>query len=250
MKRLLSLLASLLLAAPAAQAQLSPDLIMETYNNNIQVITSGIINKDMLEKSRRNYEARGASRSTTTRGAATGAARPHLNLAYVPTAALRQQTVQEMGSKLQAKNPAAGKAFTAAFASGKADYSQVFREMVKPSGLPPDNAATAFAAYLEMGYAIVNKVQEEKLITPAMDRALQQQAAGILSQNQNLTSSVAVARLGEELKLQAVLLALGWQGARQGGQTEQFRTGIAQQFRSQGLDMSAVRLTTQGLVKK
>ena len=33
-----------LYGAPVARAQLSPDLIMETYNSNVSVITTGIIN--------------------------------------------------------------------------------------------------------------------------------------------------------------------------------------------------------------
>ena len=237
--------AALLLAAPAARAQDDPGMSMFNSYNQMAV------NMSLVEVN--NAAVMAASRNATAGKRGFDKLYPSsrsVSLAYTPSATLKQQTVQEMGRKLQASNPAAGQAFTKALGPGKADYGQLFGEMVKASGLPANNAATALAAYLEVGYAIVNDVQDDKSITPVMDQGLQRQAAGLLSANKNLTSSAAVAKLGEEMKLQTVLLYLGWQSVRKSGQTAQFRSNIAQQFKQKGLDMSAVRLTTQGLVKK
>ncbi len=66
--------------------------------------------------------------------------------------------------------------------------------MVQQSGLTANNAATAFAAYLEIACVVVNKVPEAS-VTPTMDRAIQRQTAGIMSRNTALTSPAAVAWL-------------------------------------------------------
>lgn len=243
---MLALLGGLALGARPGRAQ-SVELTMDIFTSSVLSQTTTLLNNNAVMSA---YENSTAKKGAAHGKAAGSAASRTVNLAYTPTATLRQQTVQELGRKLQASNPAAGQSFNNAFGPGKADYSQLFMEMVKQSGLPANNAATAFAAYLEIGYAIVNDVQNESSITPAMDRALQRQAAGILSQNKGLTSPTAVARFGEATKLQAIMLYLGWQSARQHGQGGQFRQTIAQQFRSQGLDLSMLQLTNTGLVKK
>lgn len=193
----------------------------------------------------RNARAKKAGK--TTAGAATAARK--INLAYTPSAALQQQTVQNLVTKMQSKNAQAARAVNNALGSGKASYNQLFSQLVRESGLPANNAATALAAYLEIGYMIVNNVQNG--ITPAMDRALQQQAAGILSKNPSLNSPATVAKMGEELKLQAIVLYLGWQSTlKTPTQLPQFQSGIAQQFKAMGLDMSKVKLTEKGFEKR
>jgi hypothetical protein len=238
-----SLLLALSLRGLAAQAQQSVDLIMDNFTSSVLSQTTTLLNNNAVMAASRNAEA---ERRT---GRATTASR-RINLAYTPTAALQQQTVRELGQQLQARSPAAGQAFNNVFGPGKAKYGQLFQEMVKQSGLPANNAATAFAAYVEMGYIIVNDVQSESAITPAMDRALQRQMTGLLSQNSKFASPAAVAQFGEVTKLQAIMLYVGWQDARKSGQASQFRSSIAQQFRKQGLDLSLVKLTTQGMTKK
>jgi hypothetical protein len=244
---ILGLVGVLGLAARPSRAQ-SVELTMDIFTSSVLSQTTTLLNNNAVMSAYRNSEAE--KRGTASSKATSRAAGRTVSLTYTPTTTLRQQTVQELGRKLQASNPAAGQSFSNAFGPGKADYSQLFMEMVKQSGLPANNAATAFAAYLEIGYAIVNDVQNESSITPAMDRALQRQATGILSENKGLTSPTAVARFGEATKLQAIVLYLGWQSARQHGQASQFRQNIAQQFRKQGLDLSLLKLTTEGLVKK
>lgn len=239
--------ASGLLVATQAQAQQSVDLIMDNFTSSVLSQTTVLLNNNALEASMRN--ARNKKAGKTAAGTGTVAAARIVNLAYTPSAALQQQTVQNLVAKMQSKNAQAAQAVNNALGNGKSSYNELFSQLVRESGLPANNAATALAAYLEIGYMIVNNVQTG--ITPAMDRALQQQSAGILSQNRNLTSPATIAKLGEELKLQAVVLYLGWQSTLKNPvQLPQFRSGIAQQFKAMGLDMSKVKLTESGFGKR
>lgn len=229
-----------------ARAQQSVELIMDNFTSSVISQTNVMLSNNAIEASMRNARSKKGGK-TSISGSATSARAA--NLTYTPSAALQQQTVQNLVTKMQSKNVQAAQAVNNALGSGKANYGQLFSQLVKESGLPANNAATALAAYLEIGYMIVNNVQSG--ITPAMDRALQRQSAGILSQNRNLNSSATVAKLGEELKLQAIVLYLGWQSVlKTPTQLSQFQSGIAQQFKNMGLDMSRVKLTENGFIKK
>ena len=235
------LLGVLGLNARPSQAQ-SVELAMDIFTSSVLSQTTTLLNNNAVMAAARNAEAE-------KRGGSAASAKRRISLAYTPTPALRQQTVQNLARQLQARNVAAGQAITNAFGPGKTDYNQLFGQMVQQSGLPANNAATAFAAYLEIAYVAVNNVPEAS-VTPAMDRALQRQTSSLLSGNTSLTSPAAVARLGEELKLQAVVLYLGWQAAKKNGQEAQFKTNIANTFKSKGLDLAALRFTNSGLVKR
>lgn len=235
-------LVGVLWLSPAAVRAQSVELTMDIFTSSVLSQTTTLLNNNAVMAATRNAEAE-------KRGGTAAAAKRSVNLAYTPTPALRQQTVQNLARQVQARNAAAGQAITNAFGPGKADYNQLFSEMVKQSGLPANNVATAFAAYLEVAYVIVNSVPEAS-VTATMDRALQRQATGIVSRNSTLISPAAVAKLGEELKLQAVMLYVGWQTAKKNGQEAQFKSSIANTFKSKGLDLGAVQLTTNGLVKK
>jgi len=238
------LAASGMFAAPQAQAQQSVDLIMDNFTSSVLSQTTVLLNNNAIEASMRNARSKKAGKAAA---GATSARK--LNLAYTPSAALQQQTLQNLVTKMHSKNAQAAQAVNNALGSGKASYGQLFSQLVHESGLPANNAATALAAYLEIGYMIVNNVQTG--ITPAMDRGLQQQSAGILSQNRSLTAPATIAKLGEEMKLQAVVLYLGWQDMLKNPvQLPQFRTGIAQQFKAMGLDMGKVKLTEKGFGKR
>lgn len=240
--------ASGLLVAPQAQAQQSVDLIMGNFTSSVLSQTTVLLNNNALEASMRNARNKKAGKTAAGAGTSVAAARK-INLAYTPSVALQQQTVRNLVTKMQSKNAQAAQAVNNALGNGKSSYNELFSQLVRESGLPANNAATALAAYLEIGYMIVNNVQTG--ITPAMDRALQQQSAGILSQNRNLTSPATIAKLGEELKLQAVVLYLGWQSTLKNPvQLPQFRSGIAQQFKAMGLDISKVKLTESGFGKR
>ncbi|WP_324670589.1 hypothetical protein [Hymenobacter sp. GOD-10R] len=172
-------------------------------------------------------------------------------LTYTPTASLRQQTVQNLAQRLQTSNPAQAKALNAAFGPGKTDYGQLYAAGLKGSGFQDNDAASALAAYLEIAYVVANNVQDTKAITPAMDRGLRTQAAGLLRKNTSLTDASTVAKLGEELKLQTLILLSGWQQSLKTGQTASFSSNIAQQFANQyHFDLTQVKLTEQGFTKK
>jgi hypothetical protein len=119
------------------------------------------------------------------------------------------------------------------------------------SGFQDNDAASALASFMEVAYVVANDIRDTKAITPAVDRGLRTQMAGLLSQNAAAKNPTQLAQLGEEMKLQAVVLMTGWQQSLQSGQTTAFRTSVAQSFRTQfGLDLTQVRLTAQGFVPR
>ncbi|RTQ49002.1 hypothetical protein EJV47_15545 [Hymenobacter gummosus] len=249
---LLLLGGSLLLTAPVVRAQMSPDLIMETYNSNISVITNGAINKAVMRDAMERNGNPGVGRSSTAtrRGTATTTSRSaaSTSLAYTPTPALRQQTVQNQVNRLKASNPAASQALAATFGPGKYDYGQVYRGIVEDSGLRDNDAADALACYMIMGWMIVHNVQDGKAVTPAMVRSVRAQLAPLLTGNPQARSQAA--QLGEEMKLQTVIIQGGWQSAVKEGKLPAYQRGIANLFRNQyGMDMSQFKLTAQGFVK-
>jgi len=245
MKKDLLIAAALLLTVPAAQAQMSPELIMETYNSNISVITNGAINKSMMD----NAVARNnAGRSSTGR---TGAARAaaSASTAYTPTAALRQQTVQGYVNRLKTSSPAGAQAIAAAFGPGKYDYGQVYRSIVDGTGLRENDAADALACYMIMGWAVVNNVQDDKAITMPMARGVRAQVAPLVAGSAQMRTHAA--QLGEELKLQTVVVQGGWQSAIKEGKLAAYQQGIGNLFKTQyGMDMSQFKLTSQGFAKR
>jgi hypothetical protein len=245
MKKLLFAAALLAGAAPQAQAQMSPDLIMETYNSNISVITNGAINKSVMEKAiARNNAGRNAGRSTT---AARPAART--GTAYAPTAALRQQTVQGYANRLKASNPAGAQAVMAAFGPGKYDYGKTYREILDGTGLRENDAADALACYMIMGWAVVHNVQSGKAITIPMAQGVRAQIAPLLANNPQLATRAA--QVGEELKLQTVIVQGGWQSAIKEGKLAAYQQGVNNLFKTQyGMDMSQFKLTSQGFAKQ
>jgi hypothetical protein len=194
------------------------------------------------------YLAAGKNRTATRSDSKSGASATRLT--YSGTPALRQQIVRSAAAKLQATNPTQATALTAAFGPGKADYGQLYAAAIKGSGLRDNDAASAFAAYLEMGYAIANNLPDTRTISATMERGLRTQAAGLIGER--LRSQAAVAQFGEEMKLQAVLLLLGWQSSQKAGPASAARYGrsVAERFRQSGLDMSLLRIDEQGLIRK
>lgn len=235
---------ALLLHAGAARGQMSPDLIMETYNSNIRVITDGIINKSVLDKSIERNRTAGTRRSATGKTTASTT-----RLTYTSTPALRQQTVQGYVTRLKANNPAAAQAIATTFGPGKYDYGQVYRGLIDGHGLRDNNAADAMTAFMLVGYMIVNDVRDDKSITPTKAQAVRAQLAPLMTQNPALQKPGALAQVAEEMKLQTVIIQGGWQSAMKENTLPAYRQGIATLFSKQyGLDMAKVRLTDQGLV--
>ena len=240
----------LLAAAPAAHAQMSPDLIMENYNSNIQVITNGIINKDMMNKTVARYNARGGSRGTAASAAAARPAAVRTSFGYVPTAALQQQTVNAYVAGIRAINPA-GATTVAEGLNGKTPYPALYRELNSGMGLHENDAADVMALYLLENWVVANGITDAKVITPARTQAVRAQAAKILGSNPKLQSAAALAQFGEQLKINAAMLEVGRLRAQHDGTSATYSQKIASQLRNQfHLDMSQLQLTSQGLVKK
>lgn len=229
------------LAALSARAQdIGPALDMTLMTG---WAGNAAVTYDLEKRAGMHKEASGSSGKATASRAA--------RLTYTSTPALRQQTVQQLVSRLKTSSPSGAQAVQAAFGPGKTDYDQLYREALKTTAFANNDAAAALAAYLELGYQVVHNLKASDAITASQERGLRAQAASILQQNARLRDPAAVAHLGEEMKLQTVVLLLSWQQSQTGGQEPAFRTRIAQQFRQgYGLDMAQLKLTDQGFAKR
>lgn len=186
-----------------------------------------------------------------TTGRAAGSRGTTKSLAYVPSAALRQKTVQGYVDRLKTKNPAASQAVATAFGPGKNDYGTVYRGLIDGYNLRENDAVDAMTAYLVLGWMIVNNVQNDKAVTAAMVQGVRTQVAPHLTANAKLTAPGVAAQVGEEMKLQSVIVQGGWQSAVKEGTLPAYRQGIASLFKTQyGLDLSQLKLTSQGFVGK
>ncbi|GAB3638449.1 hypothetical protein GCM10027422_40390 [Hymenobacter arcticus] len=272
MKRPLHVSASLvvlsagLLAAPIARAQMSPDLVMETYNANMSAITSAAISNanlnNILDGSARPNSKKGIvvgrPGSSASRGSATATPRNTMaasatsaGLPYTVTPALKASTVQGYIDRLKTKNPAASQAVATNFGLGKYDYGTIYQGIVKGNGLRQNDAVDAMTAYMILGWMIVHNVQDGNAVTPAMVQGARAQFAPRLSQSPQLTAPGAAGQLGEEMKLQVVIVQGGWQSAIKENALPAYQQGIAALFKNQyGLDFSQLTLTGQGFAKK
>lgn len=185
--------------------------------------------------------------NTTTAGRSVISAATTKRFAYTPTAALRQQTVEQLAARLKPSNPAAANSL----ATGKVDYSKIYRSIVQGTSLPENDAAAALASYLVTGYLIVNGIHDDNAITPSMAQGIRTQVAGTLAGNAQLASLAAIAKLGEEMKLQTVLLTATWQQSIKNSTEAAFRTSTSQLFSKQyGFDMTRVRPTAKGFAPR
>ena len=233
----------LLVAAPAARAQLSPDVIMETYNSSSSAITNGAINRatitNIQESDRRQS-------STSTRSRSVGAA----SLAYTPSPALKQRTVQTYIDRVKTKNPAAARAVAANLGPGKYDYGTIYKGLIDGYNLRENDAVDALTAYLVLGYMVVNNVQNEKAVTAAMVQGVRAQFGPLLAQNPRLSAAGVPAQLGEEMKLLCVVVQAGWLAAVKDRTLPQYQQGISTLFKSQySLDFNTLQLTKQGFAR-
>jgi hypothetical protein len=171
------------------------------------------------------------------------------NFAYTSTPALRQQVVARFARRLESQNAKGARALTAAFGPGKADYGQLYKQMLKNSVLRDNDAADALTALLLAGYQIVNNLQDNQ-VTSAMERGARTQVAAILAQNKSISSATARAQMAEELKLQTLLLAVGAQDAVKNKTMPAYQQNIAAMFKGQyHLDMQQLKLTAKGFAK-
>ncbi len=241
--RLLLSVALLLLTARAARAQdIGPALdmtLMTGWSANAAIT---------YDLQKRAAEAR---RTGIADRPATASAARSASFAYVPTPALKQKTVQNYVAHLQPKSPAAAQAVATTFGPGKYDYGTIYRGLIDGYDLRENDAASALAAYMVLGYMVVNNVQTDKQVTPAMVRGVRTQLLPLLSKNARLSAPGVPAQLGEEMKLQCVVVQGGWQSAGKAGTLPAYQQNIAAMFKNQyGLDMTQVKLTDQGFAKR
>ena len=169
---------------------------------------------------------------------------------YTSTPSLRQSVVAGFTKRLQSQSPKGAQAVASTFGPGKADYGAVYTQMLKTSGLHDNDAADALAGLLLTGYQIVNNVPDEQ-VTPTMELAARAQVAGIIAKNEKINSVATRARFGEELKLQTVVLALGFQETMKNNTVEAYRKSISKMFQNQyHLNFPQFKLTKQGFAKK
>ena len=201
-----ALAAGLLLAAPFAHAQDYETQMLENsmqnYNNNIAVITNGILNKKMLDDAvARNNGSRGTT--AATRSAAT-----RTSFTYVPTATLQKQTADAYVAKIRATDPTAANTAAASLA-GKTNYPALYREVNNGAGLRENDATDVMALFLLENWIIASGVTDASVITAAKTQGVRAQAAGVLARNPNLRGTAALSQFGEQLKLNAALLEVG-----------------------------------------
>jgi hypothetical protein len=100
-----------------------------------------------------------------------------------------------------------------------------------------------------MGWAVVHNVQDEQAITIPMAQGVRAQVAPLLASSAQLPTRAA--QVGEELKLQTVVVQGDWQSAIREGKLAAYQQGIGNLFKTQyGMDMSQFKLTGQGFAKK
>lgn len=231
--------AALLLHRPAQAQDIGPALdmtLMTGWAGNAAVTYD-------LEK--RAAAAKGGRSSAAVTSASS--------FAYRSTPSTRARAVEQVAGRVRPSTPQLAQAITTAFGPGKADFETTYAQLIDGTGLRSANAADAMAAYLLMGYAIVYNLQNDKDITPALAGGVRQQVQGVLANNPKLKPGdpVAAARLGEGMKLQAVVLQAGWQSAVKEGRLATYQQQTARLFKtSYGLDLSALRLTAQGFAKR
>jgi|GEM_PF-1690813 len=241
----------LLAAAPAARAQDVYDLSITAATQNAYM-SSHIANLALADiaSGRAHVNSQkgiNVGRPGPGSGSATAPAVSNARFAYSPTAALKQQTVQGYVDRLKTKNPAASQAIAAKLGPGKLDYAKIYQGLVADAGMPENDAASALASYLILGWMITNNVRSDKAVTPAMAAGVRRQVAAQLSQSPQMTAPGVPAQLGEEMKLLTVVVQSGWQSAIKENTLPAYRQDVAGLFKNRyGMDFAQVKLTPQG----
>ena len=223
----------------SARAQdIGPVIDMSVIVNN-----AGLQSVEMAERKRAGMPEKYSGKSTATIRSA--------NLSYVPNEALKRKTVNNYVAKLKRYNPAVATAVAQNFAPGKFDYAALYQEVNKSSGLKENDAADVLAVYIILNWMIVNDVKDGNAITVPMARGVRTQTASIMANNQKLSTPGMAAQIGEQLKLNTVILQTGWVQSIKDKTDVNYRQKIAENFRNlYHFDIAQMKLTDQGLGKK
>jgi hypothetical protein len=195
-----------------------------------------------------NNAAARRARPAAPRAALPQAANPataNASFAFASTPASRKAALDALIQRTSAANPDAGSQIAAAFRQH--DPFAIYERVTAPAGVRPNDAADVFAAYIALGYIIATGAPDP---TPAQFGAIRRQFAGSMAGNPRLATPTGRAALGEEMKLQFMLLHTGLKSAVEGKTLPQFRPQVAAMFAQQGLNFGELRLTDTGLARR
>lgn len=184
-------------------------------------------------------------------GSAAGAQHPlarpvrgaavNTDMRYAASAALRREVLTAFIDRVRGKDPKDAGQIEAEFR--QRDYNAIYAGIVRPYGLGGDDAASAQAAYLLLGWMIVHEGREPP---PGSVQGVRAQVAAALSTGR-LSEPETRARLGENFKLLFVVVHAGWQAARREGTLDRYAAGVADLFRNgDGHDLRTAQLTKNG----
>jgi hypothetical protein len=174
--------------------------------------------------------------------------RKGINVGYTPTPALRQAAVKSYVARHHATDPNMVQAIAQLSGEGTFDYTTLYHRATASYGLFEDDAATALATFLLLGYRIVNEAP-----VPSHDAAFatRLQLLPGLAHNPQLTKPGGTAQFGEDFKMEYVALNLAWEVARKNAQLASFQQSTAALFRTKyGMDFRQVQLTDKGFAKR
>jgi len=163
------------------------------------------------------------------------------DMRYTASATLRREVLTAFINRVRGKDPKDARQIEAQFRQH--DYDAIYAGIVRPYGLGGNDAASAQAAYMLLGWMIVHEGREPPSGSVQGVRA---QAAAALSTGK-LSQPELRARLGENFKILFVVVHAGWQAARREGTLDRYAAGVADLFRNgDGLDLRTAQLTKNG----
>jgi hypothetical protein len=171
-----------------------------------------------------------------------------INVGYKSTPAVRQAAVKNYVTRHQATDPNMVQAIGQLSREGTFDYTTLYHRATASYGLFEDDAATALATFLLLGYRIANEAP-----APSHEAAFaaRLQLLPGLSHNPQLAKPGGTAQFGEGFKMEYVALNLAWEVARKNATLAAFQQSTATLFRTKyGLDYQKVQLTDKGFAKR
>lgn len=236
--------AFLLVETGQARAQMSPDLIMETYNSNINAIVSSRINAHVLDQAIRRNGGRGSSvRHHASSGGGSGGG----STRFVPSSAARKRTLAGIVAKARTTNPQAAAALERDFAKG--DPVVAIAPGLARYGLHTDDVADAMTAYLVSAWYGVRGSNED----PPRDkvRAVREQMQRVLLSTPSFgaSSNATKQQMSDSLLLQLMVTERLVSSAKgDAANMDAVKNTIRQSvLKTLKIDMTKAELTSKGL---
>lgn len=170
----------------------------------------------------------------------------NLHLTYSASAALRKEVLAGFLGRVQRNSPQY--AAVARDQLGRHDYASIFRGIVAPYGIRQNDLADAVAAYIVLGYMVVNG---DENVTPAAVQGVRGQIAQVLAHEARFANPTTRAKTAEEFKILFVTLHAGWQSARREGTLAAYAQGVNRMMQRQaGLDLRRLRIDNGFLLRE